>query len=117
MVGGRAGVVPRFVSASNSAGFGGGVRSSEEAGEWIDLTLLEGLVGRVGGSLWRRVGKLCGHAGAGDESGRSCLRDNGGGDNIPGARNGAGGVGGSLSGDGGGDESDGRHFADLERQA
>jgi hypothetical protein len=111
MIGGKGGIVPRFAGACNAAGLRGGVRHSEEVIEWIDFAL-ERLVRGVGGSLWWRSGKLDGHTSAGDGGGRSCLRSSSGGDKIPGAGNSAGG---GLSGDGGGDESDGRHFVDLKR--
>ena len=115
MGGGRNDIVPRFAGACDAAGPRGGVRNSEEVVEWIDFTLLEGLVRGVGGKLRWRNGKLDGHASAGDDGRRSCLRSRGGGDEIPGTGNGASGVLGSLSRDGGGDDSDGsRHFVDLK---
>lgn len=91
------------------------MRNSEEVIKRVDLTLFEGLVGGMGGSLWWRDGKLDGHTSAGDGGRRSCLGNGGGRDKIPGTGNGAGGGWGSLSGDGGGDDSDGRHFVGLER--
>ena len=114
VVGGRNNVVPRFTGARDAAGPRGRVRNSEEVVEWIDFTL-ERLVGGVGRNMWWRSGKLDGHTSAGDNGGRSCLRSGGGGDEIPGTGDGAGGVGGDLSRDGGGDDSDsGRHFVDLK---
>ena len=71
----------------------------------------------VGGKLWRWGGKVSGHTSAGDGGGRSCLRSSSGRDKIPRTGNSAGGGGGSLGRDGGGDESDGRHFVDLKRRA
>lgn len=114
VVGGRDDIVPRFAGTSNTAGSRGGVRNSKEVIEWIDLTLFEGLVRGVGGSLWWRNGKLDGHTSAGDDGGRSCLRSSSGRDKIPRAGDGAGAAREGLSGDGGGD-SDGRHFVDLKR--
>ena len=118
VVGRRGDIVPRLASTSNTAGLRlrGGVRNSEKVTKRIDLSLLKGLVRSVGGSLGWRGGKLDGHASAGDDGGRrSCLRNGGGRDKIPGACDGAGVAGGSLSGDGGGDDSDGRHFGDVKR--
>lgn len=108
--------MPRFSGASNAAGSRGGVRNSEEVIKRIDLTLLERLVGSVGGCLWQWIGKLDGHTSARDDGGRPCLRTSGGSrDEIPGTGDGAGGAGGGLSGDNGGDESNSRHFVDLEK--
>ena len=111
VVGGRGSIVPRFASASNTAGSSGG--NSEEVIKRIDFILLEGLVRGMGGSLWRWSGKLDGHTSAGDDGGRSCLGSSGGRDKIPGTGDSAGGTGGGLSEDGGGDESDGRHFVEF----
>jgi hypothetical protein len=108
--------VPRFVGASDAAGSRGRVRNSEEVIKRIDFTLLEGLVRGMGGSLWRWGGKFDGHTSTGDDGGRSCLRSSGGWNEIPRAGDGAGGRGGGLSRDGGGDESDSRHFVDLKRR-
>ena len=117
VVGRRGGIMPRSASASNAAGSRGGVRNSKEVAERIDFTLLEGLMRDVGGNLWWRSGKLDGHTGAGDDGGRSCLGSSSGRDKIPRTGDSAGGAGGSLSRDGGGDDSDGRHFPDLKRRA
>ena len=115
MVGWRNNVVPRFTGAWEAAGARGGVRDSKEVVEWIDFTLVEGLVRGVGGKLWWRSGKLDGYTSAGDNGGRSCLRSGCGGNKIPGTGDDAGVVAGGLSGDGGGDELDGgRHFVDSK---
>lgn len=71
----------------------------------------------MGGSLWRRGGKLNGHTSAGDDGGRYCLRSSSGRDKIPRTGDSAGGARGSLSRDGGGNKSGGRHFVDLKRRA
>lgn len=114
LVGGRNNIVPRFAGACDATGPRGGVQNSEEVIERIDFTLLERLMGGVGGNLWWRSGELDGHTSPGDDSGRSRLGSGSGRDEIPGAGNGAGGLGG-LRGDGGGDELDGgRHFVDLK---
>ena len=115
MVRRRGSIVPRFAGATNVAGSRGGVRNSKEVIERINFTLLEGLMRDVGGGLWRWSGKVDRHTSAGDNGGRSCLTSSSGRDKIPRAGDSAGGGGRSLSRDGGGNESDGRHFADLER--
>ena len=115
VVGRKGSIVPRFMSAANAAGSRGGVRNSEEVIERIGFALLEGLVRRVGRSLWWRGGKLDRYTRAGDDGGRSCLRNGGGGDKIPRTGDGSGVAGRGLSRDGGGDNSDGRHCVELER--
>ena len=115
MVGGKSSIVPRFMGASNAAGSRGRVQNSEEVIKRIDFTLLEGLVRGMGGSLRWWGGKLDGHTSAGDDSRRSCLRSSGGRDKIPRTGDSAGGVRRGLGRDGGGGESDGRHFEDSER--
>ena len=74
-------------------------------------------MGGVGRSVRWGSGKLDGHTSARDGGGRSCLRSSSGRDKIPRTGDSAGGGGGSLGRDGGGDESDGRHFVDLKRRA
>jgi hypothetical protein len=105
--------VPRFAGASNAAGWGG-VRDSEEVIERVDFDQLERLVRSVGGNLWRGDGELYGHKSAGDYGGRSCLGDSSGRDKIPRAGDSAG-ARGSLRRDSGGDDLDGRHFAEWSR--
>ena len=108
----RGDIVPRFVG-STAGGPRGGVRDAKKVIERIDFILVEGLVGSVGGNLWRWDWEVDGDTGAGDNGGRSCLRNTSGWDSVPGAGNGAGGRR-CLGGDGGGDDSDGRHFVDLK---
>ena len=111
----RGDIVPRLPGATKTAGPRGGVRNSEEVVKWVDRAL-KGLVRSVGGSLRWRNGNLDGHASAGDDGRRSCLRSGGGRDKIPRTSNGAGSAGGGLGGDGGGDDVDGRHFVVLKRR-
>lgn len=97
--------MPRFVGASNTAG----VRNSEEVIKGVGFAPLNGLVRSVGGSLWRRGGKLNGHTSARDDVGRPCVRNGSGRVDIPGASDSAS-VRGGLRGDSGGEDSDGSHF-------
>lgn len=111
-VGRREDIMPRLMSAPNAEGTGGRVRDSEEVIKGIHFTLLKGFGRGVGGGLWRRDGKLDGHMSAGDDTRRSCARDDNGRNKVPGAGDSPGGGRGLR--DSGGDDSDRRHFSGLK---